>query len=75
LNWLITPKVLSKDFTESPDGTVALDPPDDDDVLLLPQATATLATPITAPHRVSRVTLVEPVFVICIACSSSFLAR
>jgi hypothetical protein len=75
VNWLITLKLLSNDFTESPDGTVALPPPEDDGVLLLPHAAATPATPITAPHRVSRVTPLEPVFIVRIAGSSSLLAR
>jgi hypothetical protein len=76
VNWLITLKLLSNDVTESPDGTVALPPPPEDDgVLLLPHAAATPATPITAPHRVSRVTPLEPVFIVRIAGSSSSLAR
>jgi hypothetical protein len=69
-------KLLSNDFTDSPDGMVAPDPPlDDEGVLVLPHATATPATPSTAPHRVARVTLLEPVFVVRIPGSSCFLAR
>jgi hypothetical protein len=74
VNWLITLKLASNDFTESPEGTVAPPPPplELDGVLLLPQAAATPATPITAAHRVSRVTPLEPVVVVRIAGSSSF---
>jgi hypothetical protein len=74
VSWLIAEKLESNEEMLSPAGTVALPPdddaPEDEGELLLPQAAATAATPSTAPHRVARAVLPEPITVIPIAWSS-----
>jgi hypothetical protein len=57
LSWDIAAKLESKEVTLRPDGTPALpedDDEEDDDPPLLPQATATAATPNKAAPRAAR---------------------